>query len=210
MTDSDQVVCAGDLLDFGSFPGKTIGLVREKRIRYIRGNHEAWAVAEGQDMSGWDLTPRTVWFLESLPVIWAKVTAGVRVVVWHARPGSDMQGIDPVADPSKLGDMLDAAGAGTSLSSGTCRRRCASLPGTFESRRRCRSSVTSAAPVVCGVGAGAARITRKQPGPLVVLLVSMPKPLGATSSNLVGAYAASRHALATTGRRQADTDGSSK
>jgi predicted phosphodiesterase len=89
----DGILCVGDLVDWGVFPEETISLVRERRIPCIRGNHDKWATAEGHDESGWDLTDRAVEFLESLSTHLSRTLAGVRVVAWHARPGSDVEGV---------------------------------------------------------------------------------------------------------------------
>jgi putative phosphoesterase len=107
----DEIVCAGDLLDWGSFPEKTIALLRERRIPCIRGNHDRWAVQEGRDASGWDLTLAATTFLEALPTSWTRTIEGVRVAVWHARPRNDMNGIYPDASSVELAAMLDRAEA---------------------------------------------------------------------------------------------------
>lgn len=91
----DEVVCAGDLLDWGRSPEETLAVLRDERIPCIRGNHDRWALREGRDMSGWELTRQSFAFLESLPTNWGKAIDGVRVAVWHARPRSDMDGIVP-------------------------------------------------------------------------------------------------------------------
>ena len=107
----DSIVCAGDLLDWGLFPEETLAILRERRIPCVRGNHDRWAVHEGHDMSGWDLTGRSVAFLESLPPTWSKTIEGVRVAVWHARPGSDMDGIPTDIGKAELRSLLKKAGA---------------------------------------------------------------------------------------------------
>jgi putative phosphoesterase len=106
-----QIVCAGDLIDWGPASEQTIALVREKRIPCIRGNHDRWTLQEGKDWSGTDLTSRAVGVLESLPEFWRRTIAGVRIVLWHARPGSDMDGIYADATSAELGGMLDRADA---------------------------------------------------------------------------------------------------
>ncbi len=107
----DEIVCAGDLLDWGRFPERTIALLQERRIPTIRGNHDRWAVSEGHDTSGWDLTPRAFAFLEGLPASWTRTIDDVRVAVWHARVKSDMKGIYPDAPATELASQLDRAEA---------------------------------------------------------------------------------------------------
>ena len=95
----DVIVCAGDLIDYGLFPEETIDLLDRRKVPCIRGNHDRWAVArdrgETHDTSGWDLSPRAVGFLGRLPTSWSAKLEGVRVVVHHASPRSDMEGIRP-------------------------------------------------------------------------------------------------------------------
>lgn len=52
----DQILCCGDLVDYGLFPEETLTLLRERGVVAIRGNHDRWAIQEGRDTSGWDLT----------------------------------------------------------------------------------------------------------------------------------------------------------
>ena len=107
----DEIVCAGDILDWGLFPEETIRVLRERRVATTQGNHDRWAVSEGRDASGWDLTPGAVAFLEGLPVSWTRGIDGVRVAVWHARVRSDMKGIYPDASATELASQLDRAEA---------------------------------------------------------------------------------------------------
>lgn len=105
----EEIVCAGDLLDWGLFPEETIRELRERKVPCIRGNHDRWAVSEGHDTSGWDLTPSAMAFLEALPPSWSRTIEGVRVAVWHARPFHDMHGVYPDAAPGTLESMCDYA-----------------------------------------------------------------------------------------------------
>jgi predicted phosphodiesterase len=106
-----EIVCAGDVLDYGRFPERTIALLQERRIPTILGNHERWALSEGHDASGWRLTTRAIEFLESLPASWTRRIDDVRVAVWHARPKSDMKGLYPDASTTELASQLDRAEA---------------------------------------------------------------------------------------------------
>lgn len=106
----DRVVCCGDVLDYGSFPAETIALLQERKVVTVRGNHDRWAVGRGRaddpnandddeprDATGFDLPRSAVRWLAALPPTWDATIDGVRVVVWHASPGSDMGGIYPDA-----------------------------------------------------------------------------------------------------------------
>ncbi len=101
----DRVVCVGDLVDYGLFPEETILLVRERKIRCVRGNHDRWATSSGgalsqdwQDCAGVnaissDLSRAALSYLGSLPSTLRIEIDGTRFLVVHARPGSDMNGI---------------------------------------------------------------------------------------------------------------------
>jgi putative phosphoesterase len=106
-----QIVCCGDLLDYGLFPEQALTLLRERQIIAIRGNHDRWAIKAGGDTNGWDLTPTSIAYLESLPTSWRTEALGMRVLLAHARPGSDMRGIAANEDEHELAAMLDAAEA---------------------------------------------------------------------------------------------------
>lgn len=107
----DQILCCGDLVDYGLFPEETLALLRERGVTCIRGNHDRWAIKDGHDMSGWDLTSKAVAYLESLPIYWRKLIDGVRIVLAHGRPASDMQGIPGDSTARELAEILDDAAA---------------------------------------------------------------------------------------------------
>lgn len=107
----DQILCCGDLVDYGLFPEETLALLRERRIVAIRGNHDRWALEPGSDTAAWDLSSASVAYLEALPIGWRKLIDGARVVLSHARPGSDMHGIASDAPARELMELLDEAGA---------------------------------------------------------------------------------------------------
>ena len=107
----DSVLCCGDLIDYGLFPEETLALLRERRVTAIRGNHDRWALQAGSDTIGWDLSPASVAYLKSLPTGWRKLIDGERVVLAHARPGSDMHGIASDTPARELMELLDEAGA---------------------------------------------------------------------------------------------------
>jgi putative phosphoesterase len=87
----ERIVCAGDLVDYGLFPEQTIALMRDRAVPCVRGNHDRWAVSH-QGVS-WDLSPAALAYLDGLPPELRLSVDGVRFLVVHARPGSDMDGI---------------------------------------------------------------------------------------------------------------------
>jgi putative phosphoesterase len=121
----DRVVCAGDVVGYGLFAQEVITLLRERCIPCVRGNHDRWAVGRGSahdpdadsgdaphDASGWDLSADAVDFLASLPARWGATIEGVKVVVCHGTPQSDMTGVWPdQATAANLRARLDESGA---------------------------------------------------------------------------------------------------
>ena len=100
----DQIVCAGDLVDYGLFPEETLSLLKARAIPCIRGNHDRWATKDGG--ASWDLSRGTMKFLSSLPSSWEKTIEGVRVAIHHASPRGDMDGIYPEQLDLALAQML--------------------------------------------------------------------------------------------------------
>jgi len=106
-----NVLCCGDLVDYGLFPEETLTLLRESRIACVRGNHDRWAMQPGSDAAAWDLSDASMEFLRTLPTEWRIDIGTERLLVTHARPGNDMQGIDKETPADELAALLDAARA---------------------------------------------------------------------------------------------------
>lgn len=108
----DAVVCAGDLVDYGTSPGETLALLEQSGIPAIRGNHDRWANGESAARRSWDVTPGSLAYLQGLPASWDTTIEGVRVALRHGTPRSDMRGIYPrYSSPGELRDFLDEANA---------------------------------------------------------------------------------------------------
>lgn len=92
----DVVVCAGDLVDYGRDAEATIGILRERRIPTIRGNHDRWAIGETSLVrTRTKLSTASIDFLLAAPVLLDLELDGVRVAIRHGTPESDMRGIYP-------------------------------------------------------------------------------------------------------------------
>ena len=105
------ILCGGDLLDIEPFGEEVVQRIKAEGIVCIRGNHERWAlerrrrrpdlrrsapsIVEAADLftGGAELSREALTYLATLPSSWSAELAGVRVAMWHARPGSDMEGI---------------------------------------------------------------------------------------------------------------------
>jgi predicted phosphodiesterase/predicted RNase H-like HicB family nuclease len=156
------ILCAGDLVDVEPFGEEVAQRIKTEGIPCIRGNHDRWAVERRRrapdarrssfqtcdlaDLAGGgaELSYEALRWLGTLPSRWEAEIAGVRVAMWHARPGSDMEGIEPEktsaaarrqlleqarADVLIVGHTHDAfslvAGRGLIVNPGAC---CSRLP----------------------------------------------------------------------------------
>ena len=114
-----QVVCAGDVVDGGDEPEEVIALLREQGIPTVRGNHDRWSLErcdDGAPEHDGDARPlflsdTAVGWLRGLPKVWRQTIEGVRVVVCHGSPMSDMDGIYPGKTGSELESWLAVAEA---------------------------------------------------------------------------------------------------
>lgn len=108
----ERIVCAGDVVDGDVFPDEVIAMLAEEGIPTIRGNHDRWALDHAQGRgpsqmygSGFELSAASISFLSGLPTSYRFEIDGIRVVTWHASPGSDME---PIAEGSEAAALASA------------------------------------------------------------------------------------------------------
>jgi predicted phosphodiesterase len=107
----DPILCTGDLIEMEPFGREVIDrLMSEKNVICIKGNHERWALERRRRRKnvrsffepcsisdyvggGIELSREALAWLATLHTHWEAELKGVRVAMWHARPGSDMEGI---------------------------------------------------------------------------------------------------------------------
>ena len=125
-----EIWCAGDLLDLEPFGEEVVRRIEAEKIVCIRGNHERWllerrrrkpdmrksapSVVEAADLfsGGTELSYAARRFLGTLPSHWEAEILGVKIAMWHARPGSDMEGIHAEkTSPALRRRLLDQAKA---------------------------------------------------------------------------------------------------
>ena len=108
----DAILCAGDLIDMEPLGEEVVQRLKtEKDLICILGNHERWATESRRRQKdvrsffepcnisvhfggGAELSRDSLVWLSTLPTHWEAELEGVRVAMWHARPGSDMEGIE--------------------------------------------------------------------------------------------------------------------
>jgi putative phosphoesterase len=94
------IVCAGDLVGYGSQPDAAVELVRTRGIPCVRGNHDRWALERRQLIGprGWraaDLSDETWDYLASLPAELHLEIDGRPVLIHHGSPAGDMEFVTP-------------------------------------------------------------------------------------------------------------------
>jgi putative phosphoesterase len=113
---AERVVCAGDVVGYGTAPDRLVGLLRKLDIPSVRGNHDRWALERGPgepDEFGGAVPSRpTLDYLAGLPFR-REFRCGERVVsVVHASPRDDMEYVTRSnTTPAQLDAWLEAAGA---------------------------------------------------------------------------------------------------
>jgi predicted phosphodiesterase len=126
----DAILCAGDLIDLEPLGEECVQRLKsEKDLICIQGNHERWALESRRRTKdvrrffepcslsdhfggGAELSHGSLAWLATLPVHWEGELEGIRVAMWHARPGSDMEGIEKEkAGPGLRRHLLGQAGA---------------------------------------------------------------------------------------------------
>ncbi|MBV8265776.1 MAG: metallophosphoesterase family protein [Planctomycetaceae bacterium] len=96
----DQVLCAGDLVGYGSEPDAVVAMLRDRATPCIRGNHDRWALERRQviGLRGWKpavLKDETWEFLRELPASLRLERGGFRVAVHHGSPAGDTEFVSP-------------------------------------------------------------------------------------------------------------------
>jgi putative phosphoesterase len=107
-----QILCLGDVVDYGVFPDETLDLLAERAIPTLRGNHDRWCLtSKSMGTNADDLSPAARRFLKTSVPSWSATIEGVRVAAHHARPENDMHGVMPDATAAELDEVLRAANA---------------------------------------------------------------------------------------------------
>ncbi|HEV3168519.1 MAG TPA: metallophosphoesterase family protein [Isosphaeraceae bacterium] len=95
-----QIVCAGDLVGYGTQADAAVALIRDRGIPSIRGNHDRWALERKQviGLRGWrtaELTDDTWAFLATLPASRQLDLGGRLIEIHHGSPSSDTEFVSP-------------------------------------------------------------------------------------------------------------------
>ena len=96
----EEVLCAGDLVGYGSEPDAVVSLLRDWSIPCIRGNHDRWALERGRVIGarGWRRAAfkEDTWeFLHGLPSCRRLERSGQIMMVHHGSPKCDTECVSP-------------------------------------------------------------------------------------------------------------------
>jgi putative phosphoesterase len=80
----DRILCAGDLVGRGPYPGEVVELIRQRSIPTVRGNHDDWATG---------LSPENKSYVQNLPLEWQEDCAGRTIYMTHGKPGNNIWGL---------------------------------------------------------------------------------------------------------------------
>ena len=80
----DRILCAGDLVGRGPYPGEVVDLIRRRNIPTVRGNHDDWATG---------LSPENKGYVQNLPLEWQDDYAGRTIFMTHGKPGNNIWGL---------------------------------------------------------------------------------------------------------------------
>jgi len=94
------ILCAGDLVGYGTHADDVVALMRERSIPCVRGNHDRWALERRQviGLRGWKeaaFRPETWDYLAALPPSLRVIHGGRRIAVYHGSPAADTEYVTP-------------------------------------------------------------------------------------------------------------------
>ncbi|WP_292484842.1 metallophosphoesterase [Methanohalobium sp.] len=117
----DEIICLGDLVDYGPSPHECIELTRQNNIETVKGNHDN-AVASGIDCGcGYDykhlsiatreytwsqLDKKDINFLKKLPDKTVKNIDGLKLYFSHGSPRSMYEYIKPETPKKQIREMI--------------------------------------------------------------------------------------------------------
>jgi putative phosphoesterase len=94
------ILCAGDVVGYGTHADDVVELLRARSIPCILGNHDRWALERRQviGLRGWkkaEFREATWEFLAALPPSLKVVLGGTRLTLFHGSPASDTEYVTP-------------------------------------------------------------------------------------------------------------------
>lgn len=121
-----QILCAGDIVDRGPEADEMVKIIRERNIPCVKGNHDhtvlenqaKWRSTTKPDRLrelGRIISDETAEFLRDLPENLRLEIAGLRVIMGHGTPWSDVLGIFPETRQGIINSVVERYGADTDV-----------------------------------------------------------------------------------------------
>jgi predicted phosphodiesterase len=126
----DQTICLGDVANLGPQPKETLGLIRERGIPCIIGNHDAFILDSGLvhtytdqpviiqavDWSREQLDQDDLDFLRTFkPTLRLAMDDGMEMLLFHGSPASNMEDILATTPPEDIDRMLSGQNAAVAV-----------------------------------------------------------------------------------------------
>ena len=89
LSDCEEILCAGDLLYQYRFPQAVLGLLNERGVRAIVGNHDRTILCTPSHPLRASVDPVALAYLAEIPRMLSLNLDGVRVAVFHGAPWDD-------------------------------------------------------------------------------------------------------------------------
>jgi putative phosphoesterase len=111
------ILCAGDVVGYGTHADAVVELLRARAIPCVRGNHDRWALERRQvfGLRGWKgavFREETWGFLGGLPTKLHVVHGGRSIAVYHGSPAVDTEYVTPYKPiPESVEQFWDASDA---------------------------------------------------------------------------------------------------
>lgn len=95
LKECDEILCAGDLVGYGADPNKVIELIKENKIKSVKGNHDAaildemslnWFNRFAQAAILWtkeSIEEENKLYLKNLPLELTKIYDGIKILIMH-------------------------------------------------------------------------------------------------------------------------------
>ena len=132
----EAVWCAGDFVGYGPWPDACVQRIATADIPSIAGNYDEKTLAFPRKKEKWaakkdprkyrafehayeNLSPESRAYLAALPKTLRETVAGHRLLMVHAAPDSEKDGLHPLTSPLRLRAIAGAAGADVILTGHT-------------------------------------------------------------------------------------------
>lgn len=117
LKDADLILCAGDITGYYTFPNEVLGLLKEKNVKFIRGNFDQFIIngqssndliQESIDFTRRVITPENLEFLSQAPSQLNLTLDNKKILVFHGSPWQADEYINPDFDHFEKFETFEA------------------------------------------------------------------------------------------------------